>query len=217
MTDMEVQLDFDREARTGIGEAVFCTGKTMSQLSTICQQLDADKRMLFTRLEPAQYSEIEAKFPSLLDYDAQSRTAWCHPRPVTGDARIAIITGGSTDVAVAREASRTLGFYGFNTTSIDDIGVAGLWRLMNRIDEIKSHKIVIAIAGMDAALPTVLGGLIPSSIIAVPTSVGYGMTRGGETALNSLLVSCASGITVTNIDNGYGAACAAIRIMRQFS
>ncbi|MGK0339534.1 MAG: NCAIR mutase (PurE)-related protein, partial [Candidatus Azotimanducaceae bacterium] len=102
------------------------------------------------------------------------------------------------------------------SNKIDDVGVAGLWRLLDRIDEIKQHKIIIAIAGMDAALPTVLGGLISSTIIAVPTSVGYGATRGGETALASLLVSCASGITVTNIDNGFGAACAAIRILHAF-
>lgn len=217
MTDSEVQLDFDREARTGIGEAVFCAGKSREQLLTICGKLDHEKRMLFTRLEEDQYSDLAQQFPNLLDYDPQSKTAWHNPRPIVAAAQVAIITGGSSDVSVAREAARTLAFYGFAVTAIDDIGVAGLWRLMNRIEDIKSHKIVIAIAGMDAALPTVLGGLIPSCIIAVPTSVGYGMVKGGETALNSLLVSCASGITVTNIDNGYGAACAAVRILRQFS
>ena len=100
---------------------------------------------------------------------------------------------------------------------ISDVGVAGLWRLTERLQDIQNHKVVICIAGMDAALPTVLGGLISSALIAVPTSVGYGMAEGGETALRSLLVSCAPGISVVNIDNGYGAACAAIRILNQIS
>ncbi|MFT5563173.1 MAG: NCAIR mutase (PurE)-related protein [Candidatus Azotimanducaceae bacterium] len=216
MTDSEVLLDFDRESRTGIGEAVFCQGKTPAQLLTICDQLDSSKRMLFTRLTSEQFAIIESAQPDLLDYDEQSRTAWINPLPDAENSDVAIITGGSTDVAVAREAARTLAFYGYGSNKIDDVGVAGLWRLLDRIDEIKQHKIIIAIAGMDAALPTVLGGLISSTIIAVPTSVGYGATRGGETALASLLVSCASGITVTNIDNGFGAACAAIRILHAF-
>ncbi len=100
---------------------------------------------------------------------------------------------------------------------IHDVGVAGLWRITERLDELKTCKIIICVAGMDAALPTVLGGLVSSVLIAVPTSVGYGMAKNGETALRSLLVSCAPGITVTNIDNGYGAACAAIRILNSFA
>jgi NCAIR mutase (PurE)-related protein len=216
MTSPEVQLDFDRESRTGIGEAVFCAGKSDEQLLTICEQLDAEKRMLFTRLETNQFQVIETQFPGLLAYDKQSRTAFHNPKSVQGATQVAIITGGSSDVGVAREAARTLAFYGVPSNAIDDVGVAGLWRMMNRIEEVKTHKIIIAIAGMDAALPTVLGGLVSSSIIAVPTSVGYGMARNGESALSSLLVSCASGITVTNIDNGFGAACAAVRILNQF-
>jgi NCAIR mutase (PurE)-related protein len=217
MTDSEVLLDFDRASRTGIGEAIFCEGKSDQQLLTICSQIEQDKRLLFTRLSCDQFQHIEQSYEGLLDFDLQSQTAWVNPLPDVGCNDIAIVTGGSSDVPVARETARTLAFYGYGANKIDDVGVAGLWRLLDRIDEIKSHKIVIAIAGMDAALPTVLGGLIPSSIIAVPTSVGYGAARNGETALAALLVSCASGITVTNIDNGYGAACAAIRILRQFS
>lgn len=216
MADSEVLLDFDRESRTGIGEAIFSEGKTPDQLLTICEQLDPNKRMLFTRLSAAQFAIIENDYSGLLDYDEQSRTAWINPLADAENDDVVIITGGSTDVGVAREAARTLAFYGYGSSKIDDVGVAGLWRLLDRIDEIKQHKIVIAIAGMDAALPTVLGGLIASTIIAVPTSVGYGATRGGESALASLLVSCASGITVTNIDNGYGAACAAIRILHAY-
>ena len=125
-------------------------------------------------------------------------------------------TGGRADLPVAREAARTLTFYGYDALEIHDVGVAGLWRITERLDELRKCKIVICLAGMDAALPTVLGGLIHGVLIAVPTSVGYGMVKGGETALRSLLVSCAQGITVTNIDNGFGAACAAIRILNNF-
>ncbi len=131
------------------------------------------------------------------------------------DERIAVVTGGSSDVPVAREASRTLGYYGYRSLEIDDVGVAGLWRITNRLEELREKQIIICIAGMDAALPTVLGGLVSAVLIAVPTSIGYGMAKEGETALRSLLVSCAPGITVVNINNGFGAACAAIRVLNQ--
>ncbi len=173
--------------------------------------------MLFTRLDPDQYSQLDEKFPGMIDYDEVSLTGISAACQLQSTPRIGIVTGGSSDVRVAREASRTLAFYGDPVLKIDDVGVAGLWRLLDRVDEIRQMKVVICIAGMDAALPTVLGGLIPSSIIAVPTSVGYGMAKAGETALQSMLVSCAPGITVVNINNGYGAACAAKRILNQVS
>lgn len=171
--------------------------------------------MLFTRLSEQQFNIIEETHPGLLNYDPAALTATQGNVPEVVSASVAILTGGSSDVPVAKEASNTLAFNGYGCTEINDIGVAGLWRLMDRLEEIREHKIVIAIAGMDAALPTVLGGLVGSSIIAVPTSVGYGAARKGETALSALLASCASGITVTNIDNGFGAACAAVRILKQ--
>ena len=113
-----------------------------------------------------------------------------------------------------REAARTLRFYGEPAVEINDVGVAGLWRLLERIEEIRKMKVVIAVAGMDAALPTVIGGLVSSVVIGVPTSVGYGVATGGETALRAMLASCSPGLVVTNIDNGFGAACAALRILR---
>ena len=134
--------------------------------------------------------------------------------PPAGTARVAVVTAGTSDAGPAREAVRTLAFNGHATTLIMDIGVAGLWRLTERVDEIAAHPVVIAVAGMDAALPSVLGGLVGSLVIAVPTSTGYGAARGGETALASCLTSCAPGIVVCNIDNGYGAACAAMRMLR---
>lgn len=215
--DDQINLDFDRQNRTGLAEAVFCEGKSMEQLKAICERVYAeDKPVLFTRLAPAIYEQLEKSVPEgMLDYEHVSRTALFLHRPVTRDSLTAIVTGGSSDVPVAREAARTLEFYGYRGLEINDVGVAGLWRVTERLEEIRKHKVVICVAGMDAALPTVLGGLIPSAIIAVPTSAGYGMTQGGETALRSLLVSCAPGVAVVNIDNGYGAACAAIRILNQ--
>ncbi len=210
----QIKLDLSRQARIGLAEAIYSAGKSDAQLQAICDQLAPDSSMLFTRLAETQFAAFPN--PERYNYDPVSATAWLNPAPMRAEAQVAIITGGTSDVGVSREAARTLAFYGHPTTLIDDVGVAGLWRLLERVDDIASHKIVIAVAGMDAALPTVLGGLVSSSIIAVPTSVGYGMTKDGETALRSLLVSCSAGITVTNIDNGFGAACAALRILNQF-
>lgn len=211
----QIKLDLTRQERIGLAEAIFCAGKSALQLEAICDQLEPETAMLFTRLTEAQFSNFNN--PDRYDYDPVSQTAWVNPAPKRDRLDVAIITGGTSDVGVSREAARTLEFYGHPVTLIDDVGVAGLWRLLERVDDIRQHKIVIAVAGMDAALPTVLGGLVSSSIIAVPTSVGYGMTKDGETALRSLLVSCSAGITVTNIDNGFGAACAALRILNQFN
>ncbi len=130
------------------------------------------------------------------------------------ETRIAVVAAGTSDAAVSREAARTLRFYGEPAAEISDVGVAGLWRLLERIEEIRKMKVVIAVAGMDAALPTVIGGLVSNVVIGVPTSVGYGVANGGQTALHAMLASCSPGLTVTNIDNGYGAACAALRILR---
>jgi NCAIR mutase (PurE)-related protein len=131
-------------------------------------------------------------------------------------ARVAIVSAGSSDAHVTHEIARSLAFYGYTSTAIQDVGVAGLWRLLARLDDIKRAEIVIVVAGMDAALPTVLGGLIGNVIIAVPSSTGYGVAAGGHSALNAMLASCAPGIPVMNIDNGYGAACTAIRMLRTF-
>ncbi|MFP6806323.1 MAG: nickel pincer cofactor biosynthesis protein LarB [Pseudomonadales bacterium] len=214
MTD-EIKLDFDRENRTGLAEAVFCQSKSLQQLKTISNELEAnDKPMLFTRLAPEIYSDLSgSQGADFFDYDAVSQTAFHLPYPIISEEKVAIVTGGSSDVPIAMEASRTLEFYGHKSLLIHDVGVAGLWRITERLDQLRGVGIVICIAGMDAALPTVLGGLISASIIAVPTSIGYGMAKNGEAALHSMLVSCASGLVVVNIDNGYGAACAALRIL----
>ena len=210
MTDFV--LDDARAARIGFGEAVFCAGKSVTQIADIIAQ--AQVPMLLTRLDPERYAALPALQRDRLDYDPLSSTAFSGtPAPITGPARIAVVTAGTSDLPVAREAARTLGFNGHDCELIADVGVAGLWRLMRRLETLRSMKVLIVAAGMDAALPSVIGGLVSSVIIAVPTSVGYGVAAGGHTALNAILASCAPGITTVNIDNGYGAACAAIRVL----
>jgi hypothetical protein len=126
-----------------------------------------------------------------------------------------VVCAGTSDLPVAREAARTLHFAGYDAPVIADVGVAGLWRLMQRIDEIRSFEVVIAVAGMEGALFSVLAGLVDAPVIAVPTSVGYGVAHGGHAALHSALASCATGIVAVNIDNGFGAAGAALRLLRR--
>jgi pyridinium-3,5-biscarboxylic acid mononucleotide synthase len=219
MSDIkDVNLDFDRERRTGLAEAVFCQGKSINQLRTICDTIVIEEKpMLFTRLSESQHRQLEETHSGLLSYDEISKTAFFLAASAGTAVPVAVVSGGSSDLSVAREASRTLAFYGHDVLEIHDVGVAGLWRMTERLEELRGCKIIICVAGMDAALPTVLGGLVSAALIAVPTSVGYGIVKGGETALRSLLVSCAPGVTVTNIDNGYGAGCAAIRIINSFS
>ncbi|MFI8975281.1 nickel pincer cofactor biosynthesis protein LarB [Nocardia asteroides] len=209
----EVVLDVDRSKRIGFGEAVFSETKTINQIVEALRQAEAaEMGILLTRLQSDQYAAIPEDLRLRLDYDELSRTAFFdRPTLLRRSGEIAVVTAGSSDVAVAREALRTLDFYGYDALEVNDVGVAGLWRLQQRLPEIETHKILIVVAGMDAALPTVLGGLVSGLIIAVPTSVGYGVAAGGVAALHSVLSSCASGLVVVNIDNGYGAACAAMR------
>jgi NCAIR mutase (PurE)-related protein len=222
MTDRsadEVLFDFDRRRRTGLDETVFAQGKSTAQLDVIFTGARSrGASLLVTRLDPDKYDAVAGRWAQSLDYCPISRTAYFDWQPTERSAaRVAIVAGGTSDAAVAREAERTLEFNGAGATLFVDVGVAGLWRLTRHIDAIGQFPVVIAVAGMDAALPTVIGGLIPALIVAVPTSVGYGVAAGGHAALHALLASCAPGITVVNIDNGYGAACAALRALRMDS
>lgn len=212
----DVMLDFAREARTGLDEAVMCASKSVLHLTTILDQVqEKGRRILLTRLLPEQFAGLTAQHRGNIDYEPLSRTAYFGgTHELKTATQIAVVAAGTSDVAVGREASRTLCFYGEPAVEINDVGVAGLWRLLERVEEIRKMKVVIAVAGMDAALPTVIGGLISSVVIGVPTSVGYGVASGGETALRAMLASCSPGLLVTNIDNGFGAACAALRILR---
>jgi hypothetical protein len=216
MAENHVTLDTARRERLGIDEAVFCAAKTTEQISVILQRsAPAGATALLTRLSQEQLSELPSAQRERLDYDPVSRTAFVgEVAPPEGEPRVAVVSAGTSDVGVAREAVRTLGYHGAGALEVYDVGVAGLWRLLDRIGELREMRVVIAVAGMDAALPSVIGGQVPGAVIAVPTSVGYGVAEGGGTALNAALASCAPGVTVVNIDNGYGAACAALRILR---
>lgn len=214
--DEHVVPDRERARRLGFDEAILCDSKTEDQLRAIVD--DADRRggmLLLTRLDPATAVLLAAEYPEKLDYELMSHTAYfgaiAEPREA---ARVAVVSGGTSDVPVCREAVRTLRYHGVACVEVDDVGVAGLWRLLDRVDEIRRFPVAIAVAGMDAALPTVLAGLVPALVVAVPTSTGYGVAEGGRTALKAALSSCAPGLVVVNIDNGYGAACAAMRALR---
>jgi NCAIR mutase (PurE)-related protein len=214
MSGAEFLLDEARPTRIGFGEAVFCAGKSAAQIADIMD--GASVPMLFTRLDSDKFAALPPAHQARLDYDVVSRTGYSGvPAPLSGPSGVAIVTAGTSDVPMAREAQRTLRFSGFEAPLIADVGVAGLWRLMRLIDELRALPVLIVAAGMDAALPSVIGGLVPSVIIAIPTSVGYGVAEGGHTALHSILASCAPGILAVNIDNGYGAACAAMRVLGQ--
>lgn len=212
----DIRLDLQRSERLGFDEAIFCAGKALAHLVQILDQgQQAGMRMLLTRLSPEQFAQLPEAHRDRIDYEPISRSGYFGtPHVVSGEPRVAVVAAGTSDVFVSREAARTLRYYGVAHLEMTDVGVAGLWRLLERVEELRRMSVVIAVAGMDAALPTVLGGLVGGSIIGVPTSVGYGVAAGGQAALHALLASCAPGLVVTNIDNGYGAACAALRMLR---
>lgn len=208
------QHDHDRLARIGMPEAVLCGTKSVDQVVAIATELAATSQpRLLTRLSDDQLAALPADVAAVLDDDRLSQVAFLNGTLERRGGRVVIVAAGTSDASVAAEAARTLAFSGVDTQLIVDVGVAGLWRLEARLDEIRSADIVIAVAGMDAALVSVLGGLVAAPLVAVPTSVGYGVATGGSTALHSALASCAQGITVVNIDNGFGAACAAVRML----
>jgi len=215
LSGSDVVFDFPRAERIGLDEAVLCSGKTVAQIAAILEGARArDVSLLLTRLDPVQIERLPKNLAESIDYCALSRTGVFGPlQPARIAGKVAIVAAGTSDAGVAREAERTLRHGGVEAVVIADVGVAGLWRLMARIEEIRRYPIVIAVAGMDAAIASVLGGLTPGVLIAVPTSIGYGAAEGGRTALNAMLASCAPGVVVCNIDNGYGAACAALRIL----
>lgn len=204
----ELDFDWERQTRIGFGEAVLCEGKTPNQIEAIFTRVrERGASCLFTRLD----AEVAARLAGL-DYDPSSRTGFVGERLAPrSPGAVCILTAGTSDAAVAREAERTLSVHGHQPSMIFDVGVAGIHRLMKRLEDVRRHKVVIVVAGMDGALASVVAGQVPSVVIAVPTSVGYGAARGGETALSAMLASCAAGLTVVNIDNGFGAACAALR------
>jgi hypothetical protein len=214
MTDFK--MDWAREQRTGLAEALMCEGKTPEQIGGILSDA-GNRRLLLTRLSAEKLALLPDSRRNGLDYDPLSHTAYWGEAPVPpGSAKnVVIVCAGTSDLPIAREAQRTLAFFGHNGPLIADVGVAGLWRLMERLEEIRRYPVIIAVAGMEGALFSVLAGLTDAIVIAVPTSVGYGVAAGGHAALHSALASCAPGVLTVNIDNGFGAACSAIKILRQ--
>jgi NCAIR mutase (PurE)-related protein len=211
----EINFDFDRPERIGLSEAVFCLGKTPEQIAqAIALAQSRDLSLLLTRLEPEAFAALAPPAQAALDYDLQSRTAVVGTLLQNeGEPPVAEVTAGTSDLPVGREALRTLAFYGVGAREIADVGGAGLWRLLKHEQELRQYPVVIVVAGMEGALFSVVAGLVGGVVIAVPTSTGYGAARRGETALHAALASCAPGLVTVNIDNGYGAACAAIRAL----
>jgi len=211
----DITFDFDRQARIGLGEAVFCSGKSPAQIARIAAAVEGRAMpLLLTRMDSPTFAALPGELRAAIDYDAVSRTGIFGPwMPPAGRSRVAVVTAGTSDLPVAREAVRTLAFYGQAALEVHDVGVAGLWRLLRHEESLRQHDVVIVVAGMEGALFSVVGGLVPAAVVAVPTSTGYGVARAGETALHAALASCAPGLVAVNIDNGYGAAAAAIRIL----
>jgi NCAIR mutase (PurE)-related protein len=215
MNDPHIRLDLDRRARVGLEEAVLCEGKAADQIDAVLDHAaTAGTSMLLTRLSAERLATLAPHHRARLDHEVLSRTAFFSwTPPASNGATVAVLSAGTSDAPVAREAARTLRYYGVEACEIGDVGVAGLWRLMERVEELRPLPAVIVVAGMDAALPSVVGGLVPGLVIAVPTSTGYGVAKGGKTALRAALASCAPGVAVVNIDNGYGGACVALRAL----
>jgi NCAIR mutase (PurE)-related protein len=216
LTEHGIRLDEEREARLGFDEAIYAAGKSTEQLDAlVADALARGQRRFFTRLSVEQAALLRAEHRAALDHDPISRTAVVGtPRPLAARVSVGVLAAGSSDLPVASEARRTLEYHGQAALQVSDVGVAGLWRLLERLDELRRLPILIVAAGMEGALFSVVGGLLPGAVIALPTSVGYGVSAGGRTALGSALASCAPGIVAVNIDNGYGAACAALRMLR---
>ncbi len=211
----DFNLDWEREARTGVAEAVLCEPKTPAQIAAILDAAVARAaRLLLTRLAPAQHDALPEALREHLDFDPLSRTAILGDLPSGMPIEGAlIVAAGTADLGPAREAARTLAFHGRAAPLIADVGVAGLWRLTEQLGRLSEARVLIVAAGMEGALFSVVAGLVSAPVIALPTSVGYGVAAGGSVALHSALSSCAPGVMVVNIDNGFGAAAAAIKIM----
>ena len=209
-----INIDHRRIERNGFQEVVFGASKTIEQITDIINEFTEKKHnVLITKVQTDKATILKKNFTNSF-YDVNSHIFMVGRFPSDPKyGEVAILTGGTSDQYLVDEVYYTLLFFGKEAKRFQDIGVAGVHRLLDNVDELTKFKVLIVIAGFEGALPTVVGGLLPQPIIAVPASVGYGVSEGGKVALNSMLSSCANGITVVNIDNGYGAAMAALRIL----
>lgn len=223
------RVDHHRELRVGFPEVVFCAGKTTDQCVEICKRLAAHSGgFLATRATTETLDALQSAFPSAqinrlartahVPFGAASASASASASTDEGGTAsrgiVLLLSAGTSDLPVAEEAAVTAAALGANVERLYDVGVAGIHRLLDQSDALQRASVIIVVAGMEGALPSVVGGLVAAPVIAVPTSIGYGASFGGLAALLGMLNSCAAGLTVVNIDNGFGAACAAIRILR---
>jgi len=209
------RVDLDRARRTGDAEVVYGAGKTPEQVVTILRTLHAshpDRAVLATRLDDDALAHVASQLPEA-DLHPVARAVTLGPLP-EGRGTVAVVSAGTSDQPVAAEAALTVRVYGAGVDLIEDVGVAGLHRLLAVQDRLERADCLVVVAGMEGALPSVVGGLTGVPLVAVPTSVGYGTSFGGVTALLAMLNSCAPGVTVVNIDNGYGAGVFAARVAR---
>lgn len=208
------KLDMHREVRSGFPEVVFCEGKADEHLLQIFIKLyETCGEVMGTRASERQYEIVREQIPEI-QYDPVSRILKCEKAGKTLVGKIAVCTAGTADIPVAEEAAQTAEYFGSRVERIFDVGVSGVHRLFSKIDLIQSANCVVAVAGMEGALASVVAGLVDKPVIAVPTSVGYGANFGGLSALLTMINSCANGISVVNIDNGYGAGYVATQINR---
>ena len=201
------KIDNHRQLRTGYPEVVFCQGKTIEHICGIAEKfkIQGDKNILFTRADEAVFEQIAKIIPDA-KFNKLARIVIVNPCPVQNNGKkILVLTAGTSDIPVAEEAATTAEIMGNKVERIFDVGVAGLHRLLSKLDEIRSANVIIAVAGMEGALVSVIAGLVDKPVIAVPTSVGYGTNFGGLSALLGMLNSCGAGVSVVNIDNGFGA------------
>ena len=211
----EVRLDTQRSARTGFSEIIYCPGKSDEQLIDIARALkDTGENILFSRATESQYN-VAASVLSDAVWHAKARLIGVRRQESPHYKGVIVVAAGSSDVPVAEEAALTVEYMGCDAARFYDVGVAGLHRLMAHVDEIQAAKAIVAVAGMEGALPTVVGGLARCPVVAVPTSTGYGINMGGVAPLLTMLNSCAMGVSVVNIDNGLGAGYVAATIVRQ--
>jgi len=208
------KFDLHRSLRNGFPEVVYGAGKTPEQIGDIFVRMGGLANVLATRVSPEAAAHVLSLCPDAV-HNPMGRTLTLARKPIDyASGEIAIVTAGTSDLPVAEEARVTCEMLGSRARIITDVGVAGIHRLLDNLPEIRTARVIIVIAGMEGALASVIGGLVSQPIVAVPTSVGYGAAFSGLSALLGMLTSCASGVTVVNIDNGFGAACAACKINR---
>lgn len=203
-------IDTDREKRTGLPEVIYASGKTPEQVAQIAGRMHQKGiDVLATRATPEMYEEVQKLIPGAV-YNPLAKTIVYRESSYENDkGYIAVVAAGTSDMPVAEEAVETARFLGNRVESVYDVGVAGIHRLFHKLELIRNARVIIVVAGMEGALSSVIGGLVDKPVLAVPTSVGYGANFGGVSALLGMLTSCASGVSVVNINNGFGAACQA--------